>query len=91
MEDACIVFCRMDRKKFSRGTEAKGSVFLHEQRRGMKTARRMWEPKQFHTVGESHLRQRVAGSKGRAGCLDRVCHGKQYGLYLLGQQRILNI
>lgn len=33
--------------------------------RGMawETARRIWEPKQFHVVGESHVRQRVAGLK----------------------------
>ena len=39
MEDACIVFCRMDRKKFARGTKAKGRVFLHEQRHGMENSK----------------------------------------------------
>lgn len=88
VEDACIVFCRMARGAKSMVREGCSSM---SRGMGQKTAKRTWEPKQFHTVGEPPVRQRAAGSKLRAGCLARVCHGKQYGLYLLGQQRILNI
>lgn len=35
------------------------------------------------------MRQRGAGYEAGAAWLEHVCHGKEYGLYLLGQQRIL--
>ena len=60
---------------------------LHEQRHGTENSKVNKGTKAVSSCGgEPHGRQRVAGSKLRAGCLDRVCRGKQYGLYLLGQQ-----
>ena len=58
VEGACIVFCRMDRKTFARGTKAmvREGCSCMSIGMGWKTARPMWEQKQFHTVGESCVR-----------------------------------
>lgn len=64
-------------------------VFQVSKGMGWKIAKRIWEPKQFHIVGESRVRQRAAARWAGARRLDHVCPGKQYGLYLLGRQRIL--
>lgn len=81
----------MGREKLARSTKTMMRARCSSKGMWCETARHIGRGAKalLHHVRIMSERQRGARCEARTPWLEHVCHGKEYGLYLLGQQRIL--